>query len=109
MIKDAILKEKAKVGQKVVIANSIRISRYKIDDQMRRPQRAIRSDITDIVKESQKRIKKALIEAFQHVAKEARKTYQRVFGTTILPGGYSHQQAEQRRIVNTWMLDQGKN
>jgi hypothetical protein len=59
MIKDdAILKEKAKVVQKVVIANSIRIPRHKIDDQMRRPQRAIRSDITDIVKESQKRIKK---------------------------------------------------
>jgi hypothetical protein len=39
----------------------------------------------------------ALIEAFQHVAKEARKkTYQRVFRTTILPGGYSHQRAEQR-------------
>jgi hypothetical protein len=66
MMKDAILKEKAKVGQKVVIANSIRISRHKIDDQMRRAQRAIRSDITDIVKESQKRIKKALVEGFEY-------------------------------------------
>jgi adenylate cyclase len=66
MIKDAILKEKAKAGQKVVIANSIRISRHKIDDQMRRPQRAIRSDITDIVKESQKRIKRALVEGFEY-------------------------------------------
>jgi adenylate cyclase len=66
MIKDAILKEKAKVGQKVVIANSIRISRHKIDDQMGRPQRAICSDITDIVKESQKRIKKALVEGFEY-------------------------------------------
>jgi hypothetical protein len=66
MMKDAILKEKAKVGQKVVIANSIRISRHKIEDQMRRAQRAIRSDITDIVKESQKRIKKALVEGFEY-------------------------------------------
>jgi adenylate cyclase len=66
MMKDAILKEKAKVEQKVVIANSIRISRHKIDDQMRRAQRAIRSDITDIVKESQKRIKKALVEGFEY-------------------------------------------
>jgi adenylate cyclase len=49
-----------------VIANSIRISRHKIDDQMRRPQRTIRSDITDIVKESQKRIKKALVEGFEY-------------------------------------------
>ena len=32
MIKDAILKEKAKAGQKVVIANSIRISIHKIDE-----------------------------------------------------------------------------
>jgi hypothetical protein len=29
-----------------------------------------------------------LIEAFQQVAQQARKTYRRVFGTTILPGGY---------------------
>lgn len=49
-----------------------------------------------------------LIEAFQHVARQARTTYRRVFGTTILPGGYSPEQAEQRRLVNTWMLEQGQ-
>ncbi|HEV2662967.1 MAG TPA: GDSL-type esterase/lipase family protein, partial [Ktedonobacteraceae bacterium] len=48
-----------------------------------------------------------LIDAFQQVAKRARATYQRVFGTTILPGGYPPEQVEQRRLVNTWMLEQG--
>jgi lysophospholipase L1-like esterase len=31
-----------------------------------------------------------------------------VFGTTILPGGYSVEQVEQRRLVNTWMREQGQ-
>ncbi|WP_165423104.1 GDSL-type esterase/lipase family protein [Ktedonosporobacter rubrisoli] len=49
-----------------------------------------------------------LIEAFQQLAMQARKTYRKVFGTTILPGGYSPAQIEQRRLVNRWMLEQGK-
>lgn len=48
-----------------------------------------------------------LIEAFQQVAKRARQTYQKVFGTTILPGGYSPEQATQLQMVNTWMLEHG--
>ena len=46
----------------------------------------------------------ALINAFQQVAKRVRKTYRRVFVTTILPGGYPPEQAEQRLLANTWML-----
>ncbi len=49
-----------------------------------------------------------LIDAFQQVAQQARKTYRRVFGTTILPGGYLPAQVEQRRLVNSWMQEQGK-
>jgi lysophospholipase L1-like esterase len=49
-----------------------------------------------------------LIEAFQQVARQARNTYRRVFGTTILPGGYSPEQGEQRRLVNTWLREQGQ-
>ena len=48
-----------------------------------------------------------LIDAFQQMTKRARKTYQRVFGTTILPGGYPHEQVEQHRLINAWMLEQG--
>jgi lysophospholipase L1-like esterase len=49
-----------------------------------------------------------LIEAFQQVAQQARKTYRRVFGTTILPGSYPPEQVEQRRLVNTWLREQGQ-
>jgi lysophospholipase L1-like esterase len=49
----------------------------------------------------------ALIAAFQEVAQRARKTYRRVFGTTILPGGYPPEQEAQLHLVNTWMLEQG--
>lgn len=49
-----------------------------------------------------------LIEAFQQVVRQARHTYRRVFGSTILPGGYPPSQAEQRRLVNSWILEQGK-
>lgn len=49
-----------------------------------------------------------LIEAFQQVARQARHTYRRVFGTTILPGGFPPTQVEQRSLVNTWLLEQGK-
>lgn len=48
-----------------------------------------------------------LIKAFQQVAQLSRKTYRRVFGTTILPGGYQPEQVEQRRLVNTWLREQG--
>ena len=41
------------------------------------------------------------------MARLARKTYRRVFGTTILPGDYSPSQVEQRRLVNTWMREPG--
>lgn len=49
-----------------------------------------------------------LIEAFQLVAQQSRKTYRRVFGTTILPGGYPPEQVEQHRLVNTWLFEQGQ-
>lgn len=49
----------------------------------------------------------ALIEALQQVVQHARKTYQQVFGTTILSGGCTIKQAEQRRLVNNWMLEHG--
>jgi len=49
-----------------------------------------------------------LIEVFQQVARQARNTYRRVFGTTILPGGYSPEQMEQRQLVNTWLREQGQ-
>lgn len=48
-----------------------------------------------------------LIEAFKQVTRQARKTYRRVFGTTILPGGYPPEQMEQRRLVNAWIREQG--
>ncbi len=49
-----------------------------------------------------------LIEALQQVVRQARQTYRRVFGTTILPGGYPPSQAEQRHLVNSWLLEQGR-
>lgn len=42
------------------------------------------------------------------MAQQARKTYRRVFGTTILPGGYLPAQVEQRHLVNAWMQEQGQ-
>jgi lysophospholipase L1-like esterase len=51
---------------------------------------------------------KMVIDGLQQLAKRARRTYRRIFGTTILPGGYSPEQAEQRRLVNEWILDQGR-
>ena len=48
-----------------------------------------------------------LIRGFQQIVKQARTRYQKVFGTTILPGGYSPEQAIQRQIVNTWIREQG--
>jgi lysophospholipase L1-like esterase len=49
-----------------------------------------------------------VIEALQELAQHAKKTYRRVFGTTILPGGYPPGQVEQRRLVNSWVLDKGE-
>jgi lysophospholipase L1-like esterase len=49
-----------------------------------------------------------VIEALQHVASQARHSYRRVFGTTILPGGYPPTQVEQRSLVNTWLREQGR-
>ncbi len=49
-----------------------------------------------------------VIETLQQVASEARPTYRRVFGTTILSGGYSPAQVEQRQLVNTWLREQGR-
>ncbi len=48
-----------------------------------------------------------LIQGFQQMVKQARTRYQKVFGTTILPGGYSPEQAAQRQSVNTWIREQG--
>jgi lysophospholipase L1-like esterase len=49
-----------------------------------------------------------VIEALQQVVGQARQTYRRVFGTTILPGGYPPTQVEQRSLVNTWLREQGR-
>ena len=48
-----------------------------------------------------------VISGFQQIVKQARTRYQKIFGTTILPGGYSPEQAIQRKIVNTWIQEQG--
>lgn len=48
-----------------------------------------------------------VISGFQQLVKQARTRYQKVFSTTILPGGYSSEQAAQRQIVNTWIREQG--
>ncbi len=48
-----------------------------------------------------------LISSFQQLVKQARTRYQKVFGTTILPGGYSPEQVAQRQRVNTWIQEQG--
>ncbi|KZM28285.1 uncharacterized protein EKO05_0002731 [Ascochyta rabiei] len=49
-----------------------------------------------------------IIEAYKQVVLSARKTYKRVFGTTILPGGFSTEQSRQRQNINDWMLEDGK-
>ena len=49
----------------------------------------------------------SLIDGFQQLVKQARTHYQKVFGTTLLPGGYSPEQAVQRQRVNTWIREQG--
>lgn len=49
----------------------------------------------------------AIIHGLQHLATRARKHHLRVFGSTILPGLYTSEQAVQWRIVNTWLREQG--
>lgn len=49
----------------------------------------------------------SLIQGFQQLVQQARTRYQKVFGTTILPGGYTPEQAAQRQIVNSWIREQG--
>lgn len=49
----------------------------------------------------------SIIEAYKQIAKRARKDFQKVFGTLILPGGYTPEQSEQRQIVNDWMTEHG--
>ncbi len=48
-----------------------------------------------------------LIDAFQALVTRVRGTYRRVFGTTILPGGYDSEQRVQRQLVNSWILKHG--
>lgn len=48
-----------------------------------------------------------LIDSFQQLVKQVRTRYQKVFGTTILPGGYSSEQAAQWQRVNNWIREQG--
>lgn len=48
-----------------------------------------------------------LFEGFREIVKSARRVYKKVFGTTILPGGYSAEQALQRQLFNEWVLQQG--
>ncbi|KAH8634200.1 hypothetical protein IG631_09600 [Alternaria alternata] len=49
----------------------------------------------------------SIIEGFKQIVRSARKHYQKIFGTTILPGGYTEEQNEQRKIVNDWVSREG--
>lgn len=49
-----------------------------------------------------------VIEGLQHIVTLARTRYQKIFGTTILPGGYPPSQVEQRQRVNTWLHEEGR-
>lgn len=49
----------------------------------------------------------AIIAGLQQLATLAREHHLRVFGSTILPGSYTPEQAKQRRAVNSWLLEQG--
>ncbi len=48
-----------------------------------------------------------VIQGLQQVVTQARTRYQKIFGTTILPGGYPAEQVKQRQLVNTWIREQG--
>jgi lysophospholipase L1-like esterase len=43
----------------------------------------------------------------KQIIQNARMHYRKVFGTTILPGGYTKEQNEQRKIVNDWVSGEG--
>jgi lysophospholipase L1-like esterase len=49
----------------------------------------------------------AIIDGLQHLATLGREHHLRVFVSTILPGSYTPEQAEQRSLVNTWLREQG--
>jgi lysophospholipase L1-like esterase len=49
----------------------------------------------------------ALIGGLQHLATTAKEHRLRVFGSTVLPGPYTSEQAAQRRMVNSWLREQG--
>jgi lysophospholipase L1-like esterase len=49
-----------------------------------------------------------IIEGFKEIVQNARTVYQKVFGTTILPGGYTTEQSLHRQIINDWMLERGR-
>ncbi|WP_220198240.1 GDSL-type esterase/lipase family protein [Ktedonospora formicarum] len=48
-----------------------------------------------------------VIEGLQQIVTQARTRYKKIFGTTILPGGYLPSQVKQRRRVNAWMCEEG--
>lgn len=47
-----------------------------------------------------------IIEGYKQIVENARRGYKRVFGSTILPGGYTLAQNEQRKLVNDWISEQ---
>ncbi len=49
----------------------------------------------------------AIIDGLQQLATLARTHHLRIFGSTILPGSYTPEQAIQWRNVNTWLREQG--
>jgi lysophospholipase L1-like esterase len=49
----------------------------------------------------------AIITGLQHLASRSREHHLRVFGSTILPGLYTSEQAGQWSLVNTWLREQG--
>jgi lysophospholipase L1-like esterase len=46
-----------------------------------------------------------IIAALKEVAERARPKYQKVFGATVLPGGYTTEQNLERYKVNNWLLE----
>ena len=50
----------------------------------------------------------AIIDGLQHLATLARTHHLRIFGSTILPGSYTPEQAVQWRSVNTWLREEGR-
>jgi lysophospholipase L1-like esterase len=48
-----------------------------------------------------------IIDGYKEIVQVARKSYKKVFGTTILPGGYTPEQSKQLQSLNEWMLKGG--